>query len=76
MNRAAILEEWNKAAQDLLTHWMDQVPDRENGGFFNVSCWNEVMKGGEKSATLNFRIFWTFSEAFLFFRDPHGHQRY
>ncbi len=69
INRQNLIGEWDSAARTLLERWKAAAPDEENGGYFNVSCWNEVMKGGEKSATLNFRIFWTFSEAFLQFGD-------
>lgn len=69
MNKSAMRNEMNEAALKLLDYWMQKPIDNKNGGFFNVSCWNEVLEGGEKSATLNFRIFWTFTQAYLYFGD-------
>ena len=69
MKKSAMRKEMNEAALKLLDYWMQKPIDNKNGGFFNVSCWNEVLEGGEKSATLNFRIFWTFTQAYLYFGD-------
>lgn len=69
INLSELRNEMTKAALELLEFWMKNDLDEENGGFYNVSCWNEVMPDSEKSATLNFRIFWTFSYAYLIYHD-------
>lgn len=49
----------------LLQQWLDHAVDDEYGGFYNVSCRYDYLRGGEKAATLNMRILWAFSEAFF-----------
>ncbi len=58
-----VRKEMNEAVLALLEHWRKTAVDQEKGGYYNVNCWNHVMEGGEKSATLTFRIFWTFTQA-------------
>ena len=43
INLSELRNEMTKAALELLEFWMKNDLDEENGGFYNVSCWNEVM---------------------------------
>lgn len=43
INLSELRNEMTKAALELLEFWMKNDLDEENGGFYNVSCWNEVI---------------------------------
>ena len=50
---------------------MQYAPDRELGGFHgHIDHRNQVLRGAGKGAVLNARILWTFSAAYLMYKDP------
>ena len=59
-----------EARQNILPFWMDKVLDLENGGFFGyVSGQGVVDPKAPKGGILASRIVWTFSHAYLLYKD-------
>ena len=50
---------------NILTYWMDNMADEDNGGFYGrITGMEQLMPRAEKGAILNSRILWTFSAAY------------
>jgi mannobiose 2-epimerase len=75
MNINGELSELCSGMQAELTHnilpfWMNQMEDKEFGGFFGrIDGYGRVIAGAEKGGILNARILWTFSSAFVHLKD-------
>jgi mannobiose 2-epimerase len=57
--------------ENILSFWMNRVIDHDNGGFFGEVNFDGVLNPhAPKGGILTSRIVWTFSHAFLLYRDP------
>lgn len=57
--------------QQILPYWMEQMIDREQGGFYGRIGGNEqLFNQAEKGAILNARILWTYSAAYRLLDNP------
>jgi cellobiose epimerase len=62
--------ELDSELQNILSYWLNKSPDYKYGGFIGQIDFNESKHyEAEKGAVLNARILWTFSAAFLFYRE-------
>src|SRR6056297_2385497 len=65
-----VLDEWQVSLEtelheNLLSYWIEQAQDRENGGFYGrITNQNEIKNEAPKGLILNTRILWTFSAAY------------
>jgi mannobiose 2-epimerase len=60
-----------EARENILPFWMERAFDRQNGGFYGAIDFDGVIDAGApKGGILNSRIVWTFSHAYLLYRDP------
>ncbi|MDX2432248.1 MAG: AGE family epimerase/isomerase [Bacteroides sp.] len=56
---------------NILSWWMEHMPDQEFGGFLgHVNHDNQVVEGAGKGSVLNTRILWTYSAAYRMFPNP------
>jgi len=63
-------EEVKDELNEILRWWMQNMVDKEKGGFFGlVSNDNVADIDAEKGVVLNSRILWTFSSAYLFSKE-------
>ena len=57
--------------ENILSYWMNNTVDNENGGFVGEISWdNKITPNASKGAVLNTRILWTFASAYRFDRRP------
>ena len=65
MTPAELAIEAQKVLEDnILSFWMDRMPDNEHGGFYGrIDGSNMLHPEADKGAILNARILWTFSAA-------------
>jgi mannobiose 2-epimerase len=55
----------------ILPFWITRMPDENMGGFYGrISGHGDVVSDAPRGAILNARILWTFSAAYITFRDP------
>ena len=56
---------------NILSYWIENTIDLENGGFFGKIFNNSIPdKTAKKGSILNSRILWTFAKAYSFFNEP------
>lgn len=61
----------NELTNNILSFWVDKMPDNTHGGFYGCIDGNDILhKYANKGAIMNCRILWTFSAAYRLFRDP------
>ena len=73
MNRINILksEVLDVLENNILRFWLDQMQDKENGGFYGqMTGEGELVKTADKGGILNARILWSFSAAYRVLRKP------
>jgi cellobiose epimerase len=57
--------------KNILPFWMNRMMDHEQGGYFGeMSSQGVLHPTAEKGGILGSRILWTFSHAYLLYRDP------
>jgi len=57
--------------KNILSWWTKYSVDHGNGGFFGkIDNENNIDADAAKGSVLNGRILWTFSSAYIFFKDP------
>ena len=62
--------------KNILSWWTKYSVDHGNGGFFGkIDNENNIDADAVKGSVLNGRILWTFSSAYIFFKDPHTLKR-
>jgi mannobiose 2-epimerase len=55
----------------ILPFWITRMPDENMGGFYGrISGHGDVVSDAPRGAIMNARILWTFSAAYITFRDP------
>lgn len=76
MNHADLLESFSQSmkqevVENILAFWMNRTIDSDNGGFYHeIGPDGQLHPQADKGAILTSRILWTFSHAFLLFKDP------
>lgn len=72
MTPAELAIEAQKVLEDnILSFWMDRMPDNEHGGFYGrIDSCNMLHSEADKGAILNARILWTFSAAYRVLHKP------
>ena len=72
MTPAELAIEAQKVLEDnILSFWMDRMPDIEHGGFYGrIGSCNMLHSEADKGAILNARILWTFSAAYRVLHKP------
>ncbi|OYU82129.1 MAG: N-acyl-D-glucosamine 2-epimerase [Flavobacterium sp. BFFFF1] len=71
MTTATLKKELDAALENILSYWLDECQDFENGGFIGqVDYNNHKHHRAEKGAVLNARILWTFAAAFQYNNKP------
>lgn len=59
-----------EAKGNILNYWINNTVDNEHGGFYGFINNNQYIdKEADKGGILNFRILWTFSKAYNFYKD-------
>jgi cellobiose epimerase len=57
--------------ENILNFWLERALDRKNGGFYGeVDSNGKAVPNAPKGGILAGRLLWTFSHAFLLYRDP------
>lgn len=60
----------NELKNNILKFWIDNAQDNVNGGFYGyISHDLQIEKNHSKSSVLNARILWTFSTAYLLYKE-------
>ncbi|WP_298155704.1 AGE family epimerase/isomerase [Flavobacterium sp.] len=71
MTTATLKKELDATLENILSYWLDECQDFENGGFIGqVDYNNHKHHHAEKGAVLNARILWTFAAAFQYNNKP------
>jgi len=71
-----LMSAMSDSARDELTNfilpfWIDRMPDKNLGGFYGrINGRGDIIADAPRGAILNARILWTFSAAYITFRDP------
>ncbi len=72
MDKLTLRKEMQDVVENnILRFWLDNMQDRENGGFYGRMSGEGVLdKTADKGGILNARILWTFSAAYRVLRKP------